>query len=131
MTNTAPDQAGSHPHHARRGSVGEANVERARLKRPNPIQWVWYAFGGGLPEGRREWVLHNVTAKTRSLRHLARSMVLIAPLVVGWLFVPVSLGLCLAIVLIGWAGGLVLLVRLHGRERRAQAGQGGLSARHR
>src|SRR3979490_1236563 len=84
MTNTTPDQAGSHPHHARRGSVGEANVERARLKRPNPIQWVWYAFGGGLPEGRREWGPHAVTAKTRSLRHLARSMVLIAPLVVGW-----------------------------------------------
>jgi hypothetical protein len=86
--------------------VGEANAERVRLKRPNPIQWVWYAFGGGLPEDRREWVLHDVTAKTRSLCHLARSMVLIAPLVVGWLFVPASLGLRLAIVLMGVLVGL-------------------------
>jgi hypothetical protein len=86
--------------------VVDPNVERVRLKRPNPIQWVWYAFGGGLPEDRREWVLHDFTAKTRFLRHLARSMVLIAPLVVGWLFVPASLGLRLAIVLMGVLVGL-------------------------
>jgi hypothetical protein len=86
--------------------VGETNVEKARLKRPNPVEWVWYAFGGGLPEDRREWVLHDVTANTRFLRHFARSMVLIAPLVVGWLFVPAPLGLRLAIVLLGLVVGL-------------------------
>ena len=86
--------------------VEETNVEKARVKRPNPVQWVWYAFGGGLPQNRREWVLHDVTAQTRFLRHFARSMVLISPLVVGWLFAPASLGLRLAIVLLGLAVGL-------------------------
>jgi hypothetical protein len=86
--------------------IGEINVEKARLKRPNPVQWVWYAFGGGLPEDRREWVLYDVTANTLFLRHFARSMVLISPLVVGWLFAPASLGLRLAIVLLGLVVGL-------------------------
>jgi hypothetical protein len=86
--------------------VEETNVEKARVKRPNPVQWVWYAFGGGLPQNRREWVLHDVTAQTRFLRHFARSMVLISPLVVGWLFAPASLGLRLAIVLLGLVVGL-------------------------
>ena len=81
-------------------------VRQTTLKRPNPLQWIWYAFGGGLPEDRREWVLHDLTAKTRALRHLVRSMLLISPLVGFWLFVPASLGLRLALVLMGLIVGL-------------------------
>jgi hypothetical protein len=81
-------------------------MERPKVKRPNPFQWVWYAFGGGLPERNRSWVLHDVTAKTRFFRHLLRSMVLISPLVVFWLFVPGPLGLRLSLVLMGLIVGL-------------------------
>ncbi len=50
-----------------------------RPPRPNPILWIWYAFGGRLPERYREWVLHDVTARTWVLRHLGRSLVQISP----------------------------------------------------
>ena len=62
--------------------------------RPNPWQWLWYAYGGGLPERNREWVLHDVTAPTWVLRHIVRSVVQLAPLIIGiLLFLPADLGL--------------------------------------
>ncbi|GAB2749957.1 hypothetical protein GCM10027174_25560 [Salinifilum aidingensis] len=48
-------------------------------ERPNPAQWVWYAFGGKLPDRHAEWVLHDVTARTWPLRHLARALTQLAP----------------------------------------------------
>lgn len=68
-------------------------------KRPNPVLWLWYALGGRLPDRHREWVLHDVTAKTWILRHGARSTVLILPLVSVWLLLPGPLGLRLSLVL--------------------------------
>jgi len=56
-----------------------AGRERARAERPNPAQWVWYAFGGGLPRRCSEWVLHDVTCRTWVLRHLARALTQLAP----------------------------------------------------
>lgn len=85
---------------------GERPVERPKVKRPNPVQWVWHTFGGGLPEHLHPWVLRDVTAKTRVFRHLLRSMVQVSPLVVFWLFVPAPLGLRLALVLMGMIVGL-------------------------
>lgn len=70
-------------------------------RRPNPATWAWYALGGRLPERNREWVLHDITARTWVLRHFARTTVLIAPLVLVWLFVPAPLGLRLALVALG------------------------------
>lgn len=68
-------------------------------KRPNPIQWLWYAVGGRLPAAHKEWVLHDVTTGTWMWRHWARSTVLIAPLVLVWLLLPAPLGLRLALCL--------------------------------
>ncbi|GAA2351293.1 hypothetical protein GCM10009854_31310 [Saccharopolyspora halophila] len=51
----------------------------SRPKRPDPLRWLWYAFGGRLPERFREWVLHDVTCRTWALRHTARSLVQISP----------------------------------------------------
>nr|WP_197022498.1 DUF5313 family protein [Saccharomonospora piscinae] len=28
-------------------------------RRPNPIQWLWYAAGGRLPSEFRQWVLRG------------------------------------------------------------------------
>ncbi|GAA4615743.1 DUF5313 family protein [Saccharopolyspora hordei] len=47
--------------------------------RPNPLQWIWYAFGGRLPERYREWVLHDVTCRTWALRHVSRTLVQLSP----------------------------------------------------
>ncbi|MFC4947928.1 DUF5313 family protein [Pseudonocardia sp. GCM10023141] len=52
------------------------------MQRPNPLQWVLYAFGAGLPASKRDWVLRDVTARTWVLRHFARTTVQLAPIAV-------------------------------------------------
>jgi hypothetical protein len=63
-----------------------------RLIRPGPLRWLWYALGGGLPPRYRDWVLHDVTARTWWLRQIARALMQALPvgLVVG-LLIPGSL----------------------------------------
>lgn len=56
--------------------MASAHVPRPR---PNPLLWLWYAFGGRLPHRYRDWVLHDITCRTWGLRHLARSLVQISP----------------------------------------------------
>lgn len=51
----------------------------ARRVRPGPLRWIWYAYGGRLPDRHREWVLHDITCRTWVLRHFARSLVQISP----------------------------------------------------
>lgn len=70
------------------------------MKRPNPAQWLWYAVGGRLPARLAPWVLHDVTARTWVLRHAARSLVLLTPIMAGCLLVPGPLALRLAMVLL-------------------------------
>jgi hypothetical protein len=60
--------------------------------RPNPLQWVWYAFGGGLPRKLSPWVLADTTGRTWIVRHFTRSVVQMLPVVALCLFaVPVPL----------------------------------------
>jgi hypothetical protein len=49
--------------------------------RPNPAQWLWYAFGGRLPHRLREWVLHDLTCKTWLVRYGVRAAVRMVPVV--------------------------------------------------
>ncbi len=57
--------------------------------RPNPLRWALYAFGAGLPARHHTWVLHDVTARTWQLRHLARTTVQLLPVgVLLFLFIP-------------------------------------------
>ena len=42
------------------------------MKRPGPLLWLRYAYGGALPERYREWVLHDVTAPSWVVRHVLR-----------------------------------------------------------
>ncbi|GAA1961026.1 DUF5313 family protein [Amycolatopsis minnesotensis] len=67
--------------------------------RPNPLLWIWYAFGGKLPAKHRGWVFHDITASTWMWRHAARTTVLVTPLVLVWLLLPGPLGLRLALCL--------------------------------
>ncbi|HEX8303465.1 MAG TPA: DUF5313 family protein [Jatrophihabitans sp.] len=58
-------------------------------RRPTPWQWLRYSLGGGLPEDLAEWVLHDTTCRTWALRQVARSLLVISPLIVVLLvFVP-------------------------------------------
>jgi hypothetical protein len=52
------------------------------LRRPDPVRWVWYAFGGRLPTRYREWVHHDLTTRTWFVRFLLRSLIQVTPLVV-------------------------------------------------
>jgi hypothetical protein len=56
--------------------------------RPNPVQWVWYALGGGLPRRLSPWVLADTTGRTWIVRHLVRAVVQVLPVIVLCLVVP-------------------------------------------
>jgi hypothetical protein len=74
-------------------------------QRPNPVQWVWYALGGGLPRELSPWVLADTTGPTWIWRHVARALVQLLPvLVLCIVAVPVPLAYRLSAA----AGGLLL-----------------------
>jgi Family of unknown function (DUF5313) len=52
------------------------------------VQWVWYALGGGLPRTLSPWVLADTTGRTWILRHVARAVVQMLPVVALCLLVP-------------------------------------------
>jgi Family of unknown function (DUF5313) len=75
-----------------RAQAYRRGVRTRQRRRPAPWQWIWYAFGGGLPRDLAPWVLADTTARTWWLRHLARAVVQMLPLVAICLFaVPVPL----------------------------------------
>ena len=58
-------------------------------RRPGPVRWLLYAFGRSLPPEYREWVLHDVTARTWVLRHMIRATVQLLPIaVLLYLLIP-------------------------------------------
>ncbi|MFC0543879.1 DUF5313 family protein [Kutzneria chonburiensis] len=78
------------------------------VKRPNPALWLWYSFGGRLPQTYREWVLRDVTSRTWLVRHLLRTFLrLLIPLAI--LFIVLSqFGGPLNIILMALALGLIV-----------------------
>ncbi|SFE12906.1 DUF5313 family protein [Blastococcus tunisiensis] len=61
-------------------------------QRPTPVQWVWYALGGGLPRELSPWVLADTTGRGWIQRHLTRTAVQVLPvLVLCVVAVPVPL----------------------------------------
>ena len=58
-------------------------------ERPNPLRWLAYVYGAGLPARHRGWVLHDVTTRTWQLRHLVRTTVQLLPVgVLLFLLIP-------------------------------------------
>ena len=49
-------------------------------RRPNPIRWLYYQYGGTLPARYRDWVLHETTCRTWLLRVVLRAFVQMAPI---------------------------------------------------
>src|SRR3954471_11887336 len=81
-----------------RGSVVVADAGSDRpaepVVRPNPVRWVWYALGGGLPERNRSWVLHDTTTGSGGLLHVARSLVQVSiPIALVMTLLPAGWGL--------------------------------------
>ena len=73
--------------------------------RPGPLQWIWYALGGGLPRELSPWVLADTTGRTWVWRHLSRALVQLSPLLVICLvLVPVPLAYRVSAA----AGGILL-----------------------
>ncbi len=58
------------------------------MRRPNALQWLGYCFGAGLPPELDSWVLHDTTCPTWALRQVARTLLLLAPLIVLVLLLP-------------------------------------------
>jgi hypothetical protein len=78
--------------------------------RPNPLQWLWYALGGGLPRALSPWVLADTTGRTWIWRHLARAVVQMLPVVAACLVVPVPLAYRLSAAVGGLLLGLMFSV---------------------
>jgi hypothetical protein len=55
-------------------------MKEDQQRRPDPVRWIWYTFGGALGPRYREWVLHDVTCRARWVRQVARAVVQVAPL---------------------------------------------------
>ena len=91
-----------------------AELQAMRPTRPNPVRWLWYALGAGLPERHREWVLKDTTTSTWILRHIARSMLmLVIPITAVLLFLPTHLGLrILTACTAGGCGLMFMLVHI-------------------
>ncbi len=80
-------------------------------RRPGLFHWLWYAIGGGLPPRNAEWVRYDTTSGTWIVRHLIRSLVLLAlPAAAVAVFLPASTGIRLLISLT--AGGCGLMFQL-------------------
>src|SRR5271154_1113002 len=79
----------------------------AAPRRPDPVRWIWYAFGGTLGPRYRQWVLQDLTGRARWGRQIVRAVLQVAPLAAallltlafGWIaWVGVGCGLVLALI---------------------------------
>ena len=82
-------------------------TDDGQRRRPDPLRWIWYAFGGALGPRYRQWVLHDLTCRTRWERQIVRAVVQVVPLALvlllvlgfGWVvWVGVGCGLVLALI---------------------------------
>ena len=86
----------------------EAGDQDVAVRRPDPVHWLWYAFGGRLPSRYSTWVLRDLTARTWSVRHIVRALVQVSPVAVAlFLLIPGSPGIRIAGVTAGLLLGLL------------------------
>ena len=91
------------------GRRGEGYAITVAVIRPDPLHWVRYAFGAGLPERNKEWVLHDLTARTWVARQVLRAVVQVTPVaVLLYVLLDPVLGFDTAISLTAVAMGVVI-----------------------
>lgn len=100
-------------------------------KRPDPARWLWYAFGGRLPDRYRDWVRHDVTDRGWRWRYAAQIFIrtlpfLVAGFVVMLLLPGVSVGLGLAAMGLALVFTLYLTLTSAGEFRNVRLVQHGL-----
>ena len=113
------------------------------MERPNPLQWLRYAYGGRLPDRYRDWVHYDTTTRTwlwrAALRVLAQTLpwlvagylllTLLTPLPVGFVLGALAIGLATSLYFTLTSADELAEVRLvkHGFEpgtgKRARAGR--------
>lgn len=80
------------------------------MRRPNPLLWLYYQYGGRLSSRYRDWVLHDATCRTWLVRVLLRTIVWLAPIFAVLLVVLVAVGgswpIALGAILLGVLVGL-------------------------
>jgi hypothetical protein len=85
----------------------DSGTADGKRRRPDPMRWIWYAFGGALGVRYRKWVLHDLTCRTRWERQVIRAVVQVVPLAVvvllalgfSWIaWVGVGCGMVLALI---------------------------------
>ena len=54
--------------------------------RPNPFQWIAYAYGAKLPDSQREWVRNDLTGRFATPRHLLRTQACFVPIYLALYF---------------------------------------------
>lgn len=121
LDNLAPDD----PDHGRSAARGHgdavtpeglrwvtlAEFDAMRPRRPNPLWWLAYAFGTGLPDRHREWVLKDTTCSTWIVRQLIRSLiVLVIPVAAVVLFLPTYLELRVFTAVVAGSCGLMFML---------------------
>lgn len=62
------------------------------VTRPNPVLWLYFQYGGRLPDRYRDWVLHDATCRTWLARMLLRTVVWLAPAFAALLVVLALVG---------------------------------------
>lgn len=77
------------------------------VHRPNPLLWVWYAFGGRLPDRYRTWVRYDTRARSWLAREISRLVVRALPVMAAIVVV-----LSLVLTLPWWASVLVAIAGL-------------------
>ncbi|GEE01734.1 hypothetical protein nbrc107696_21800 [Gordonia spumicola] len=54
--------------------------------RPNPLQWIAYAYGAKLPEAQHDWVRNDLTGRFATPRHLIRTQFCFSPIYLAFYF---------------------------------------------
>ncbi|TDQ00875.1 DUF5313 family protein [Labedaea rhizosphaerae] len=98
-------------------------MESEAPRRPDPLHWLWFAFGGRLPDRYHEWVWRDATARGWVVRYGLRMLVRTLPLLVGAYFLMVALtvprGAAVGAVLIALLFVLYMTLTSAGEFRRA------------
>jgi hypothetical protein len=55
--------------------------------RPNPLLWLYYQYGGRLPDHYRDWVLHDTTSRWWLARAFGRTLLQAVPVIIVLLVV--------------------------------------------
>ena len=54
--------------------------------RPNPLQWIAYAYGAKLPDAKLDWVQRDLTGRWATPRHLVRAQFCFLPIYLAFYF---------------------------------------------